>query len=216
MFNSKTGDAKHGAAQSPFFVELSGKGRDTRFAADSLIIREHDHGDSLFFIKQGFVRVFSSAEDGSQVIINEHGPGEYIGEMAIDKSPRSASVIALTAVVASIVPRETVLNVIRARPEYALELIFELVHRARATTDAIKGLALLSAYKRITRLLESLVGHPGVPAVIDGCPSNAEIGERVAAPEDMVNLVMRDLTEGGYISQGHGELIIRKKLPSNW
>ena len=216
MFNHAPDEKPHRGGLSPFFVKLARKGRETRVAAETVFIREHEHGDDLYFIEEGQVRVFSTGEDGAQVIFGDFGPGYYVGEMSLETHRRSASVMALTPVLVSVVSREMVLADIRSKPEHALELIFEVTRRARETTENLKSLALLDVYRRLTRLIEGMVGHPAVPAIIPQFPSPAEIAQRIAASEHAVAYFIEDLERDGHIERKDGSLILRRKLPVHW
>jgi CRP/FNR family cyclic AMP-dependent transcriptional regulator len=201
---------------SSFFTMLAKRGRELHFAANTLIIREHDHGDSLFFIVDGTIRVFTTGEDGNQFIIGDYGPGDYVGEMSLETHLRSASVMALTPVVAAMVDRAAVLADIRARPDHALELIFEVTRRARATTDTVKGLALHDVYRRIVDFIESQCGHPAIPAVIQAFPPHEEIAQRIATSEHVVTFILEDLVKDGFLERKGASLIVCRRLPSHW
>ncbi len=57
---------------------------------------QRDPGDGVYFIVTGRLRVYGEREGGAEVAINECGPGESVGEMALlTGEPRSASVAAL-------------------------------------------------------------------------------------------------------------------------
>ncbi|MBE2271041.1 MAG: cyclic nucleotide-binding domain-containing protein, partial [Anaerolinea sp.] len=59
------------------------------------LFREGDVGDSMYIVGSGEVRVCATAEDGSQIAINEHKAGMCIGEIALlTGQPRTASVYA--------------------------------------------------------------------------------------------------------------------------
>lgn len=207
---------RFGGRKSSFFEDLAARGQKVTFPPDTVFIREHTHGDSFFFIEAGRVRVYSKLEDGSEVIIDEHGPGHYVGEMAMESRLRSASVVTLTEVQASEVSREMVLDDIRKRPEHALELLFEMVRRARSTTDTLKVLALLDTYKRIVCLIEQLAEHPSVPAVIPQPPSDLEIAQRLGSTESTVSAILHDLAIAGYIERTPHSLIVKRRLPAHW
>jgi CRP/FNR family transcriptional regulator, cyclic AMP receptor protein len=202
---------RFGGRKTTFFEDLAGRGHKVTFPPNTIFIEEHTHGDSFYFIEAGRVRVYSKLEDGSEVIIDEHGPGHYVGEMAMESRLRSASVVTLTEV-----PREMVLEDIRRRPEHALELLFEMVRRARSTTDTVKLLALLDTYKRIVCLIEQLATHPAVPAVIPQPPGNLEIAQRVGSNESTVAAILQDLASEGYIERTPHSLIVKKRLPAHW
>jgi CRP/FNR family cyclic AMP-dependent transcriptional regulator len=203
-------------SKKTFFDDLAARGRKVTFPEGSLLIEEHAHGDSFYFIESGRVRVYSTLEDGGKVIIDEHGPGHYVGEMALESHLRSASVVALTEVAASEVQRDVVLEHIRRQPEHALELLFEMVRRARNTTDTVKVLALLDSYRRVAKLIEQLATHPVVPAIIPQALTNAEIAQRVGSTEAIVAAIMDDLIVEGYIERTPHSLIVKKRMPQNW
>ena len=50
------------------------------FPKSSVIINEGDRSDSIFIIRSGRVKVFLQNEDGKEVTLNIHGPGEYFGD----------------------------------------------------------------------------------------------------------------------------------------
>lgn len=60
---------------------------------DSLLFKEGDMGDYLFFVVNGLVEVTIKAQHSSQLVLAKFGPGSSIGEMSlIDDYPRSASI----------------------------------------------------------------------------------------------------------------------------
>ena len=66
------------------------------FPKHSIIINEGDTSDALYIVVSGRVKAYLSDEQGKEIILNTHGPGEYFGEMALfDDAPRSASVVTL-------------------------------------------------------------------------------------------------------------------------
>lgn len=197
--------------------KLAGLGVERAFGKGEFLLREGEQSDTLIVILKGRVRVFSASDDGRQVVIDEHGPGQYVGEMALDGQPRSASVQAITDCVASVVERDVVLSFLRDHPDFALDLILRLVHRVRLATENFKGLALLNVYGRVVRLLQSLAraSKDGV-LQIDDLPTQADIAQRVGASREMVSILMRDLAVGGYIEKHGRQLVIKKPLPQRW
>ena len=95
------------ALDSPALRELAGRGRIQTFRKGVVIIQEGDYGDTLYIVLAGRVKVFATGDNERQVVIDSHGAGEYVGEMALDGGPRSASVITLEPAVCSIVTRAT-------------------------------------------------------------------------------------------------------------
>lgn len=195
---------------------LARLGRLHRFAANTVFMCEGDDADTFHVLLEGRVKVFSSDPHGSEIVLNICGPGEFLGEMALDGGQRSASVVALESVCSSVVSRDALREAITRDPDIALKIIALLIGRARHATDQIKDLALRDVYQRVTRLLQSLAtGRDGVSVVCERL-SQQEIADRVGASRDMVARVMKELVGGGYVLVEHKVITLLKKFPARW
>lgn len=84
-----------GGVRADVLALLVGHSREATRRAGEFFFREGEPGDFLFVLEAGRVSVLKRRGD-QQVVLNELGPGDCFGEMAlIDLSPRSASVLAL-------------------------------------------------------------------------------------------------------------------------
>ena len=144
------------ALASPALRELAERGRIQSFRKGVVIIQEGDYADTLFVLLSGRVKVFATGENERELVIDTLGAGEYVGEMALDGGPRSASVITLEPTVCSIVTRVTLREHIVQNPEFAFDLLAKVIRRARRATMNLKNLALLDVYGRVARLLTQL------------------------------------------------------------
>src|SRR5215469_10906831 len=112
-----TGDSPSAAQLSnisdPFVKELASLGRVRSYPKNTVFITEGDTSDSVFVILSGRVKIFLSDTEGHEMILDTQGPGEYVGEMALDGNPRSASVMTTEATTFSVVSREPIKETIR-------------------------------------------------------------------------------------------------------
>ncbi len=209
--------AQLAAIDDAFVRELAKLGRVRSYPKNTVIITEGDSSDSVFVILSGKVKAFVSDAEGHELILNTQAPGDYVGEMALDGKPRSASVVTLEPTTFSVVQREPLRDAIRRNPDFALDMIAKVIERAREATDNVKNLALLDVYGRVARLLLNMAveaedGKMRIPEKI----TQQEIAERVGASRDMVSRIFRDLTVGGYISVKNRIVTINKKPPAKW
>ena len=196
--------------------EIASSGVVRQFPKNVVLINEGDQGDSLFIVVSGKVKVFASSAAGKEVVIDFHGPGEYIGEMALDGAPRSASVVTVEPTTCAVVSRAQFRDFVLAHPDFALHLIERLIKRLRATTENVKSLALTDVYGRLVRLFLSLAQERDGQLVIPEKLTQQDIAERIGASRDMISRVMKDLVGGGYLAIEDRAIRILKKLPPAW
>jgi len=199
-----------------FTRQLAALGRVRAYPKNTVFITEGDSSDSVFVILSGRVKVFISDSEGHEMILDTQGPGEYVGEMALDGKPRSASVMTLEQSTFAVVGREPVREAIRQNPDFALEMISRIIDRARIATSSVKDLALLDVYGRVARLLLNMASEQNGKLMIPEKLTQQEIAERVGASRDMVSRIFRDLTQGGYITVENRYITINKKPPARW
>ena len=187
------------------------------FPRNTVLIHEGDTGDSLYIVLSGKVKVYASNAQGREFVIAFHGPGEYVGEMALDGGVRSASVVTVDPTVCAVVHREQFQEFILKNPEFALHLVEKLIRRVRATTEDVKSLALTDVYGRLVRLLNALAtpAADGTSVVPEKLTQQA-IAERVGASRDMIGKLFKDLVAGGYLAVEDRTITILKKLPTGW
>jgi CRP/FNR family cyclic AMP-dependent transcriptional regulator len=195
---------------------IAATGVTRSFPKGTVLIREGDTGDALFIILAGRVKVYSGNEEGREVVIDIHGPGEYVGEMSLDGAPRSASVVTVEQTTCAVVDRARFRDFVLAHPEFALNLVRKLIHRVRVATENVKSLALSDVYGRLARLLNALAEPQGDVRVVPEKLTHAEIAARVGASRDMVGKLLKDLVAGGYIAIDERTITLRRKLPMGW
>src|SRR5690242_10027253 len=196
--------------------EIAATGVIRAYPKSTIVINEGEIGDSLYIVLSGRMKVYASNTAGREVVIAFHGPGEYVGEMSLDGSPRSASVMTVEPTTCAVVNRASFREFILVHPEFALHLIEKLIQRVRLTTENVKSLALSDVYGRLVKLLLALAvereGHLIVPERL----TQQDIAERVGASRDMISRLLKDLIAGGYLVIQNHMITILKKPPHGW
>ncbi len=120
--------------------ELAGKVLEKKLAKDEILFRKGDEGDSLYIIRHGWLKIVSEDKAGGEVTINQVGPGNVIGEMAlIDNEPRSVGVVGISEVDLLCLGREEFLSVLYDYPELALQVTRSVIQRLRFSTTYIEN-----------------------------------------------------------------------------
>jgi len=195
---------------------IAATGVSRSYPKGTVLIREGDTGDELFIVLAGRVKVYASNDEGREVVIDFHGPGEYVGEMSLDGAPRSASVVTVEPTTCGVVERTRFRDFVLDYPDFALNLVLKLIHRVRVATENVKSLALSDVYGRLARLLNALAEPTGDVRVVPEKLTHAEIAARVGASRDMVGKLLKDLVAGGYIAIDERTITLRRKLPLGW
>ncbi|MDB5872474.1 MAG: Crp/Fnr family transcriptional regulator [Ramlibacter sp.] len=205
------------AALNPGLRVLALRGVLRNYKKNSVIINEGEMGDSLFILLQGAVKVFSTDQNGREITYGDIQAGDYFGELSLDGGPRSASVMTLDACVCSVVSRPALREHLADEPEFALDLVAQVIRRARAATETARNMALLDVYGRVIATLEGHEGpaRPDAPVLLTQI-THQSIASRVGASREMVSRLLKDLEKGGYIELGVKRITLLKKLPARW
>jgi CRP-like cAMP-binding protein len=102
---------------------------------DSALIKIGTSGDSVFIIRNGWVKIVIPDEQSGEVVLNHLGPGEFVGELSlVDQKPRSASVIAISDGLEALeLKRDDFLELLNEFPMMALFVISNISNRMRYT-----------------------------------------------------------------------------------
>lgn len=205
------------ALQDSLLQAMAKRGGLRRFPNQAVLVNEDDYGDALYIIMSGRVKVYGASEDGREVVYATQGPGEYFGELALDGGPRSASVMTMEPTSCVVVPGAELRDFMTSHPEFALHLVQKLIGMVRYATNNVKSLALHDVYGRLLRLLttQARPDAAGRLVVADRL-TQQDIAERIGSSREMVNRILKQLTEGGYIVQEDRRLVLLKKLPAGW
>jgi CRP-like cAMP-binding protein len=132
-------------AKSPLFQALDDDGRKRlleggtmeSYSPSDVIMKEGEPGDAFFFIKTGAVEV-STQRDGSKLKLADLAAGDFFGEVSvITAQPRTATVTALSPVVAVKFQRRKISRVLMDYPQVTQLLNAKIEDRANDTIQKI-------------------------------------------------------------------------------
>lgn len=186
------------------------------YPKNTILIQEGDNSDQLYVVLSGKLRVFLADGKGNEITIDILGPDQYLGEMALEGEPRSASVMTMEPSRLSVIERSQFRQFFATNPEAAYWLYIALVRRARNLTRNIGGLALLDVYGRVARLLLDNATEESGCLVVGERITQQEIAKRVGASRETVSRILTDLREGNYIAIEDNRIRIQQPLPKRW
>ena len=210
---------------SPVLRTLAMRGLVRSYAAKSILINEGDDGDSLFVLLKGSVKVFSMDTSGREITYGKIRAGDYFGEMSLDGGPRSASVMTLEPCTCAVLTRRNISEHLAEEPQFALDLVIQVIHRARAATKVARNMALLGVYSRMVAVLQEDLDEShyqaktgrGQPALLEPfilqC-THQDIAGRIGASREAISRVLKDLERSGYLILSSKRITLLKKLPA--
>ena len=203
----------------PELRSLARRGVLRTYRKNAVLINEGETGDNLFVLLKGSVKIFAMDQSGREITYGTVHAGDYFGEMSLDGGPRSASVMTLESCTCSVLSRADISKHLVMEPEFALNLVVQVIRWARVATKAARNMALMDVYGRLIALLEGRRGDADDSA--DGgtvlrAITHQDIANRVGASREMVSRLLKDLEKGGFIELGIRRITLLKKLPARW
>jgi CRP/FNR family cyclic AMP-dependent transcriptional regulator len=202
-------------------VAVARHGGTRSFAANTVLIHEGDESDAIYIVLSGRIKAYSAGPQGREIVLDEFGPGHYVGELALDGERRSVSIKTLEPTTCCVVQREGLDAFLAEHPEFAGHLTRKLIRMVRRLTEQVKSLALQDVYGRVTRVLMELsepIDGQAEQRIVRQKLTQQDIADRVGSSREMVHRVMKELSIGNYVSPDENTklLVIRKKLPHAW
>lgn len=169
----------------------------------TLLIRSGEAPDALFYVIAGSVEV---------LIEDEHGKGEFFGEMGLlDSTPgRGAYVRARGRSEIAEMAYSRFRQVAASDPVLALELAAQLAARLERATRKLRDLAFIDVSGRILQALGELCEQPDALTHPEGMQirvSRQELARLVGCSREMAGRVLRTLEEQGTL-RAHGKTIV--------
>ena len=185
--------------------ELMALAKRRTFRSGEVIFHRDDHGQVLYVIKEGKVKICLISPDGQEISLAVLGKGECFGEFAIlDSRPRSADAVAMEKVECYTLQRSDFHNAVMKNPKIAIQIMEVLTGRLRTTDEMIEDLIFLDVPGRVAKKLLELADSHGVKAEngvrIEVRLTQQELASMVGASRESVNKVMGYFTDKRFIS----------------
>jgi len=112
-----------------------------------VLVRQGDTSDSLFIIRRGWVKIVAEGSGGEEVVLNQCGPGQVIGEMALlDQQPRSNSIVGISEANVLEINYEAVIDALNEHPKLALAFLRDMSDRLRFANAYIEETIIWSQH----------------------------------------------------------------------
>lgn len=157
----------------------------------------------VFLVIRGAVNIVNFSMSGREVAFATARAGEYFGELAaIDRQPRSASVVVSEDTLLAVMPADCFLDLLQRRVRVTFRVLQRLTHMVRTGDVRIMELSTLAASQRVySEMLRLAQPEPAVPGlwVIRPLPPLREIASRTGTTRETVTRALGQLYPTGLI-----------------
>src|SRR6266567_2293540 len=195
--------------------ELMAVAKRRTFRSGEVIFHREDHGQVLYVIKEGKVKISLISPEGQEISLVVFGKGECFGEFAIlDGLTRSADAVAMEKVECYTLQRSDFHKAIMKNPKIAIQVMEVLSKRLRSTDQMVEDLIFLDVYGRVAKKLLELAEAHGAKVEngtrIDVRLTQQELASMVGASRESVNKVMGYFTEKNFISTDKHKITLHR------
>lgn len=178
------------------------------------VFQQGDTSDAVFYIQAGSIQLCVVSEQGKEGVVAMLAPGEFFGEGCLaGQFLQTASAIAMATSTVIRIPKNTMVQALRAVPDFAdIFTGFLLTRNIQIQADLVDQL-FNSSEKRLARLLLLLVnfGQNGQAEMIIPTVNQDALAARVGTTRSRINFFMNKFRRLGFIEY-NGELKVHASL----
>lgn len=189
-------------------------GRPQDYLPRDHIFAEGDRSEYAVLIDQGKVKLTAEAENGRTIVLALRSAGDLIGELGcIDGAPRSASVIALTPVTATLIASSKFRQILNKRNDIALSLFAITIARLRESDRRQLEFGAYNGIDRTIRIILNLAEQQGEPVAGSRTAVRLEayqrdLAEAAGVSRETVGRAEAQLARAGVLTRDKGVIVI--------
>ncbi len=191
--------------------------RTHEVAAGSLVWRQGDPADTLWFVVSGHVSGVMTSVDGEQVVVEVAGEGESFGAptLFLNGGVRLVDVLALAPATLLSLRREPLLGFLERHPAALRRMLESMSMQVVAQAVQVTQVAFLDVRGRVAYQLLRLAREYGEPDP-DGIRipfrmSQATLAGMVASSRETVNRALGGFATTGVVTQRAGFFVVRDR-----
>jgi CRP/FNR family cyclic AMP-dependent transcriptional regulator len=197
-----------------FLSTVDGERTVSTYQKNQKVFSQGDPADSVFYVREGKVKVCVTSDLGKEAVVALHGKGDFFGEGCLTGQPlRLATVMAMTECVVMRLDKAAVIRVLQDEPKFSEAFLsYVLARNARVEEDLVDQL-FNSSEKRLARvlLLMANFGKEGKPEPVIAKISQETLAQMVGTTRSQVSTFMNKFRQLGFIHY-NGDLQVHNSL----
>lgn len=180
--------------------------------AGRTLISQDESSTNAYLVREGRLQVMLFSMDGREIILRNIVEGQLFGELAaIDRLPRSATIVALSDCVLASIAADSFCAAIAEAPGASLWLARRLAGQVRDLTGRLLERSALKVKSRLhcellRRCREASADEDEV--TLAPSPTHAQLAACIGTHREAVTREMRYLAGRGIIEQQHRRIVI--------
>ena len=197
-----------------FLATVDGGKTISNYGKNQAIFSQGDAADSVFYIRDGKVKVTVRSDQGKEAVVAIHGKADFFGEGCLTGQPlRLASAVAMMESEVMRLSKAAIARVLRDEPKFAERFMAHLLARnARVEEDLVDQL-FNSSEKRLARalLLMANFGKEKSPEPVIATVSQATLAEMIGTTRARVSTFMNKFRKLGFVEY-NGDMKVHPSL----
>lgn len=183
------------------------------FKKDEFLFYEGDTGDSLYFIKEGNIKITKTSKDGKEKILAILSDFDYLGEMSIlDEELRSASAQCMNDSSLLVMHKKDFFKLLENNFTIVTELITTLSKRVRSLNNEIENLVFNDVNGQFANLLIELSNKYGVMSsgniILEIAITHKDLGAMIGVSRETVTRIISRFKKLKLIEMSKKKIII--------
>ena len=179
--------------------------RQKKYPAKSMIIKEGDPSNDLYYIISGSVTVLVEDDKCREIVLTYLNAGDFFGELGLfdEEHKRTAFVRSRTACEIAIISYQRLVSLPSIYHDLLFVIASQMAIRLGKTSIKVRDLAFTDVQGRIARTLLELCKEPDAMTHPDGMQikiTRQELGRIVGCSREMVGRVLKSLEEDHLIT----------------
>ena len=177
------------------------------YAPGAVVLLEGEGPSGLNYLQYGWLKAVKQSPDGREQILRLIGPSEIFNEVGVFANMTNpATVIALEAAGAWLLPRAQLHDILRTHPDVAEKVIENMAQRILYLVSMIADLSLRTVEVRVAHFLLEEAKDDQLHR--QRWATQAELAARLGTVSDVISRVFRNLSDAGIIQVNHHEIRI--------
>lgn len=184
----------------------------TTFEKDQVIYDIGDETRTLFFIRNGFVKIGTVTEHGHELIYDVRKTGDVVGELCASGHPRRDRAVALERAQIVAVPFDDVLQIVQSDRDVLRQLVQVFCASLSDAYEQLSSVAFSNTVHRLVKVLLRLgtqIGRQSANGTeISTLLTQEEIAQMVAVRRERLSTAMNFLRSRGLVGYSRGGYIV--------